>query len=128
MADKSAPSQYRRAGAFAPGIGANLSTIFNKDVLLTHYSIDERPLNRRNDDDEAPDNDTPKSRRTTDLATIVFLTIAEDVNKPTETKLYHAWSDSLAQKIAQIPTEELPLLIKFANVRTGAGYNVITFE
>lgn len=126
---KTTTSQYARAGQYAPGIGDNLDKLANRDVLLVHYSLDERPLSQRKDsetnDDPAP---APTGRKTTDLATIVFLTIAEDVSKPEETTLFHAWSDSLAQKIAQIPTDKLPLLIMFSKVRTGGGFNVWTFE
>ena len=120
---------YKRAGQFAPGIGGNLDTIANNDVLLVRYSIDERPLNRRKEGDPEPEETpNPTKGRVTELATIVFMTIALNPDKPDETKLFHAWSDDLAGKLAQIPTEELPLLIKFSKVRTGGGYNVWTFE
>lgn len=100
MADKTAP---KRASSFSPGIGANITEILDEDVLVTHASITER-----NFDGE--------------LRPIVIVTLDNG-------NVYHAWSESLAAKISEIPVEEFPLTFKFIRVATRkAGQSVITFE
>lgn len=138
MATKETASKYRRASEFAPGIGSNLDGLINKDVLLVDFSIGERNINRRRDDEDesADESENGYSRgRGSEKATIVYLTIAEDPNsydpenREGTTKMYHAWSDSLAEKLGEIPDKSiLPLLIKFMRAGTAGGYRVWTFE
>ena len=109
MADKSAPSQYRRAADLVQGIGANLESIQNTDVLLKAFSIQERPMRG-------------------ETRTFVKLSIAKDINKPEVATDFHAWSDSLAEKLGELPDDSLPLLIKFVRVATSGGFRVWTFE
>lgn len=128
MATTETKSQYRRAGEVSPGIGENLDTILNKDVLLIRYSISERMLNRRAGEQNADEEDDSTTPSGAQLSTIVMLTIALDIDKPDDTKLFHAWSDSLAEKLAPINDEDLPLLIKFMRAPTSSGFKVLTFE
>jgi hypothetical protein len=103
---------YRRASDVATGIGENLSTILGTDVLLHKYNINERSLGADGD------------------KTIVLLTLSS-IDDPEDTTLYHAWSESLATKIAEISDEDLrePMLIKFVKVPTRRpGFTVLSFE
>lgn len=93
----------KRASTFAPGIGLSLDGILDKDVVVTHASISERMYDG-------------------DLRPIVIITLDTG-------DVYHAWSQSLADKVSQIPTEEYPLTFKFTRVATRRpGQTVITFE
>jgi hypothetical protein len=93
----------KRASEFSKGIGGNLDTILGKDVTVVRTSIDQR-----NFDGE--------------LSTIVLIELEDG-------SLYHAWSDSLAQKIAEIPHDAYPLVFKFIRVPTRRpGQTVISFE
>jgi hypothetical protein len=100
---------YRRASDLIEGIGANLDSIQDKDVLLKGFTIQERNM--------------PNETRT-----LLMLEIAPDVTKPDETKWYHAWSDSLANKLAEIPSDALPVIIKFTRMTTKSGFRVWSFE
>lgn len=100
--------EYKRASDFVTGIGANLESIQDKDVLITHFSISERPMRG-------------------DTRTFVSMEISTKMD-PTDTTLFHAWSDSLAAKLAELPDDSLPLIIKFVRVATAAGFRVWTFE
>ena len=97
----------KRASAFAPGIGYKMDdpehSIMDRDVVVTKAWIGERNF----DGEQRP---------------IVILTMEDGT-------LYHAWSQSLCDKIAEIPEDEFPLTFKFVKVPTrkyAAG--VITFE
>ncbi len=107
VANTTPAAQYQRASTFAKGIGDNLDAIQNRDVVLRDYSVSERPMRG-------------------ETATFVSLEISEVDGD--EVKTYHAWSDSLAQKVNEIPKNALPLLIKFQRVNTSAGFRVWTFE
>jgi len=96
---------YRRASELAPGIGKNLTEILDEDVVVKHVSISERNY----DGEQRP---------------CVLVTLEDGT-------LYHAWSVSLADKIAEIPEDAYPLTFKFTRVDTAKykGANgVITFE
>ena len=93
----------KRAATFAPGIGKNLTELLGKDVTVTHTWVGERMFDG-------------------DMRPIVILTLDNG-------DVYHAWSASLCDKIAEIPVEEFPLVFKFVRVDTRkAGQSVITFE
>lgn len=94
----------RRAAEFAPGIGKNLEEILGQDVVVpVKPTIDERPYN----------GETRK---------IVMITTEDG-------ELYHAWSDSLAEKIEQIPEVEFPLAFRFVRLKTRTpGFTVYSFE
>ena len=93
----------KRASSFAPGIGKNITDVLDRDVVVTHAWVGERNF----DGESRP---------------IVIVTLENG-------ETYHAWSASLADKIAEIPTEEFPLTFKFVRVPTRkAGQSVITFE
>jgi hypothetical protein len=96
------PSVPRRAAEYAPGIGPNLDEILEKDVTVTKTAIEQRSFGG-------------------DDKTIVFITLDTG-------EIYHAWSDSLAEKIAQIPLDAYPLVFKFSLAKTRAGFKVLTFE
>jgi hypothetical protein len=93
----------KRAATFAPGIGLSMTDILDKDVVVTHASISERTYDG-------------------DLRTIVIVTLDNG-------EVYHAWSQSLADKISQIPNEAWPLTFKFVRLATRRpGQTVLSFE
>lgn len=92
----------KRASAFAPGIGQSLDRILNSDVVVQKVWIGERSMDG-------------------EMRAIVLLTLEDG-------DLYHAWSDSLAEKISGIPEDAYPLTFKFVKTTTRRGFNVYTFE
>lgn len=97
------PNPIKRASTFAPGIGKNLTDLLDKDVTVAKAWIGERNFDG-------------------DMRPIVIITLEDG-------GLYHAWSDSLAQKIGEIPEDEYPLVFKFIKVPTRKfPSGVITFE
>lgn len=101
-------SQYRRATEYVEGIGSNLESIANVDVILRKVSINER--------------DMRGEKRTFVLMQISPMDNEEEVN------LFHAWSDSLAEKLSEIPEDAFPVVVKFTRVATSGGFRVWTFE
>ena len=98
----------RRASDYVKGIGEPLDTLFGRDVVLRGFDIDNaRPFKG-------------------ETATIVLMEISEVDSD--EVATYHAWSQSLAIKLDELPRNELPLLIAFKKVRTSAGFMTIIFE
>lgn len=100
--------KYERASKFAKGIGESLDTIQNRDVLLRSYEVSERPMRG-------------------DTNTFVALKISE-LDQTDTIGDYHAWSESLATKLSEIPQSALPVVIKFERVNTSAGFRVWTFS
>lgn len=111
MATTSTTSPYRRASDVSQGIGKKLDEIIGQDVLLVNFRADQRPQG------------IDRSEKT-----ILMLTLALDPSKPSETTLFHAWSQSLSDRLVEIPGDELPLLIKFVKVATASGTNAWSFE
>ena len=112
--DKSAAT-YRRAAEFDT-FGKNLDSLLERDVILRRYSISERPI-------------TDRETHERDNKAFVNVWINEVSDPDSEPKVYHAWSEPLANKLAQIPDDAMAsgLLIKFLKV-PGAQGNVLTFE
>lgn len=106
---------FRRAGEFDT-FGKSLEAILDKDVILRKYSVTERGLRDR-------DNPGNKEDRT---FVLIWINEVDDENGTQQ--LFHAWSEDLANKMAQIPDDALPLLIKFRRIPTAGGYKVYTFE
>ncbi len=97
------PTTPKRASDYAPGIGKNLTDILDKDVIVAKVSVSERNF----DGEQRP---------------MVMITLQDG-------SLYHAWSESLADKISEIPDEAYPLTFKFIRVATRKWpTGVITFE
>lgn len=111
--DKSAAPSYRRASEFDT-FGKNLDSLLERDVILRRYSISERPI-------------TDRETKERENRAFVNVWINEVGDPDSEPKVYHAWSEPLANKLAQIPDDQLPVLIKFLKV-PGAQGNVLTFE
>jgi hypothetical protein len=109
MATTNTTSQYRRASEFSKGIGASLDSVAGKDVLLTGFTVEQRGMGEG------------------DPKTIVYLDIAT-VDHPDDSVLFHAWSDSLAEKLGEIDKSALPLLILFEQAKTRGGFKVWTFR
>lgn len=117
MAEK---QTYGRASDHVKGIGESLDKIADKDMLLHSFQISRRAM--RGED-----------------KTFVGMMLST-VDDPDNAVLFHAWSDSLADKLADLPatrvdedetrsyTLEAPLLIKFGKVSTSAGFKVWSFE
>jgi hypothetical protein len=112
--DKSAaPVTYRRASDFDT-FGKNLDSLLDRDVILRKYSVSERSIT---------------DRETKERGERVFVNLwINELNDPdSDPKVYHAWSEPLANKLAQVPDDALPVLIRFLKV-PGAQGNVLTFE
>lgn len=106
---KSAPSQYKRASEYSPNeLGDSLDDILKIDVLLVGYDVGERKFK-------------------SDMRPFTTLLIAP-LDDPSKFKMYHTWSESLAPRIAKIPLDALPVVIKFYEERTSGGFDVLTFE
>lgn len=110
MADKATPNPYanaKRGADFDTGIGDSLDKIAGQEVALLSYSISERSMRGE-----------PRT----------FVEMQLDVNLDGEARTYHAWSDSLAEKLSRIPTTELPVILTFDRVATSGGFRVWTFS
>ena len=110
-----APVQYKRAQDFDQ-FGAGLDTLIGRDVLLTRYSVSERAITDRE----------TKERGDRTFVTIYVQELNDGVGDGKDV-VYHAWSEPLANKLAQIPDDELPVLIEFMKV-AGAQGNVWSFR
>lgn len=100
---------YKRASDVVQGIGANLKDIAGQDVLLVRFSVAERPFEG-------------------ETRTITVMDLALDPSKPDETQVFHIWSDTFAERIAEISNDDLPLLITFEQVSTRRGQQAWTFR
>ena len=109
-----APVSYRRASEF-DNFGKSLEAILDRDVILRRYSVQERNLRDRETGDKAE-------------RTFVVVYVNETDNAEVTPIVYHAWSDDLANKLAEIPDDALPVLIKFVRITTGGGYKVYSYE
>ena len=107
-------STFRRAGEFDT-FGKSLDSLLDRDVILRSYEVTERGLRDRDTKAKAD-------------KTFVTIKINEVDDEDATPVMYHAWSEDLADKLAQLPTSELPLLIKFMRVNTAGGFRVYTFE
>jgi hypothetical protein len=112
-----APKSYRRAQDFDQ-FGPNLETLIGRDVLLMRYSVSERPITDRETKE--------RGDRTFVSIYVCEMENGAPVNEDNPT-VYHAWSEPLANKLAQIPDAELPVLIEFQKV-AGAQGNVWSFK
>ena len=93
----------KRAATFAPGIGKGIKELLNRDVVVVKASISERNYSG-------------------EMSPIVIVTLEDG-------SIYHAWSQSLCDKIAEIPDDAWPLVFKFVSVPTSKpGQATITFE
>jgi hypothetical protein len=99
--------KYQRASDFAQGIGETLDLIQGRDVLLRSYTVSKRPMRG-------------------DVKDFVALQVSEMDGD--EVKDYHAWSESLAEKIKDIPVNQLPVVIKFVRITTNSGFRIWAFE
>jgi len=100
--------KYERAADKIEGIGKTLDSLNGQDVLLHDFSITERSMRG-------------------DTKTFVSLTISK-INTPDEVETYHAWSESLAEKVAQLDKDELPMIASFVKSTTAGGFRVWTIE
>lgn len=107
-------SVYRRASEYDT-FGKSLDALLDRDVILRYYSVQERSL-RDHDTKEKGDR------------TFVIIKVNELNDEDGTPLMYHAWSEDLADKLSQIPHDDLPLIIKFMRVQTASGFKVFTFE
>jgi hypothetical protein len=103
-----AKATYSRAADKIEGIGDKLDLIQGRDMLLHDFAISERSM--RGED-----------------KTFVALTLSE-VNTPDEVKHYHAWSESLAEKVAQLDKDDLPMVAQFVKITTAGGFQVWSIQ
>jgi hypothetical protein len=113
MATSKERPKYGRASDFNVGIGDTLDKIADTEVLLLSFDVKDRAM--RGED-----------RKFCSLQ-IVYDPDGWDGDR-SKAHLHHAWSDSLAEKLADIPVNALPVLITFKRVQTAAGFRVWTFE
>jgi hypothetical protein len=107
------PTTYRRVAEFVQGIGDTLDKIADQDVLLLSYQVTTRNLRGE-----------PRS-----FVTMRIVTKPDDWDgDPTAATLFHAWSESLAEKLQDLPENALPGIIRFTRVATSGGFRVWTFE
>lgn len=105
---KAETPQYSRASEFSRGIGANLDLVAGHDMLIHDYTVSERQM-----------------RGDVKGFVEIWLSTLDD---PENKQFFHAWSDSLAEKLSELPKDSLPLVIKFMRVPTASGFKVWTFE
>ena len=103
------------ASDIVQGIGENLKSIAGRDVLLTAYSVDQRAMTDSVTKEKAD-------------RTIVLLQVAVNIDNPDEITTFHAWSESLAEKLGELTPETLPVIINFDRVQTRAGFDVWSFS
>ena len=107
MADTEKAVTYNRATEYVKGIGDNLDTFQGRDLLLRRFSISERPM---------------KGKETAFVAMVVS---EFEAGIPSdELNEVHAWSRSLADKLAEIPESALPVVVSFVKVPTSSGFKV----
>lgn len=111
---------YERASEYVKGIGESLEKIANTDMLLHSFSISQRSMRG-------------------EAKTFVSLELST-VDDPANVQTFHAWSDSLADKLRDLPNERSdedgvalftlasPLLITFERVNTSGGFRVWSFR
>ncbi len=107
-------SSYRRAGEYDT-FGKSLESLLDRDVILRYYSVSERSLRDRDTKEKAD-------------RTFVIVRVNEMNDEEGTPVMYHAWSEDLADKLAQIPHDDLPVIIKFLRIATAGGFKVYTFE
>lgn len=100
-------AQYKRVGDYDKTFGEKLDEIEGKDVILHSYSVGQREMTRDGE---------------TGMRTFVIMEISDEADSPVRT--YHAWSDSVAEKLTIIEKEHFPLVATFSKVTTGSGRTV----
>lgn len=106
MADKTA-RQFRRVGEYDKTFGMSLDAIEGKDVYIHGYSITERTLTRDGQTADRP---------------FTTIEVSETPDGPVQT--FHTWSESVADKMGNIPIDDLPMIATFKQVVTGSGRTV----
>lgn len=105
--------KYGKASDYNLGIGDTLDKIADTEVLLVNAEIGERAMRGEKKG----------------FVSLSIVTDPENWNgDPNAVRLFHAWSDSLAEKLRDIPANAYPVLITFTRVQTAAGFRVWTFE
>lgn len=94
----------KRAGDYATGLSPSLEEIRNKEVMLRSYETSERPMRGG-------------------LKTFVEVEVA-DIATGEAMGTFHAWSDSLAEKLGQIPEGEFPIEAMFVKEKTSSNFYV----
>lgn len=102
-------AKYGRASDHIKGIGKSLDGIMGQDVLLVSYEYGQRSMRGEQ----------------TGFVTLRISTDLEDANKAED---YHAWSDSLGEKLSEIPVNAMPLVAKFERIPTASGFRVWTIS
>lgn len=111
MADKNTDEPtvptYNRASQYVKGIGEGLDTYQGRDLLLRSYEISERAMKGKD-------------------STFVAMQISEFNGGIADTEVIevHAWSQSLGEKLSEIPVSALPVIVSFVRVPTSAGFRV----
>ncbi len=99
---------YERVAKYVTGIGESLEKITGTDVLLHSFEVSKRSMRG-------------------DAKTFVSMQIST-VDDPDNLIQFHAWSDSLSEKLGDLPDGVLPALVKFVRVATAGGYRVWSIE
>lgn len=107
-----ANAPLKRASDFIEGIGPGIDQVQNRDMVLRNFDVSNRPM-----------------RGESAVFCSIGLSELDSDGAPTdEVTQYHAWSESLAEKLNQIGTGNLPVIVQFAKERTGSGFQVWTIK
>jgi len=101
------PTARRRIGDNDKEFVKSLDLIDGKDVWVHSFSTTARPLTTDGERTERP---------------FTVLEISETEDGPVQT--FHTWSESVAEKLAAIPKDDLPMPGMFKKIRTGGGFEV----
>lgn len=104
-----AATKYGRASDHIKGIGKSMDAIAGQDVLLVSYEYGQRTMRG-------------------EPAGFCALRISLDLDDPSKAEDYHAWSDSLGEKLTDLPLNSLPLVARFERVPTSSGFRVWTIS
>lgn len=104
---KNAPTGYKRVGDYDRTFGESLDAIEGQEVFIIDFSVGSREMTRDGETGDRP-----------------FTTVEVATEPDGPTKVYHSWSESIAEKMGGIPKEDLPVVAIFQKVTTGRGREV----
>ncbi len=108
MAQQTAPRLADRL----QGFGDKLDAIEGQDVTLVSFDVTQRPLR-------------DLQTRTVEDKTVVILKVA---NGDGEVRTFHAWSQSLADALAEVSVDMLPAVVAFVKGTSRSGLEFWTIR
>ncbi len=98
---------YKRVGDYDRTFGESLDAIEGQEVFIHDFSVGMREMTREGETGDRP-----------------FTTVEVSTEPEGPTKVYHTWSESIAEKMGGIPKDDLPVVAVFKRVTTGRGREV----